>query len=147
MYVGRDTQSGRTVAIREFLPTAIAGAGQKLMGASRRWRTLSTHSQLASGVSCAGESACRVRSSAGLANYIERGKRTGNFAYMAMQYCPSETLRDVRVKATTSRKTGSQIQRWLRPMFEAVAELHARRVIHRHLSRHSGHAGWRHRVA
>lgn len=131
VYVGRDTQSGRTVAIKEFLPTAIAGRASDGRIAPRSADFVNAFAAGLKGFLREANLLAEFAHPALVA--VHRAWEENGTAYMAMQYYPGKTLRDVRVKATTSPTEG-QIQRWLAPVFEAVAELHAHRVIHRDIS-------------
>ncbi len=131
VYLARDTRSNRTVAIKEFLPTVIAGRA-----ADGRVVPLST--EMANAYSH------------GLKGFLREANLLSEFAhpalvavhqaweqnataYMAMQYYPGKTLREVRMRAA-AQPTEAQIQAWMSPVFDAVAELHAHRVIHRDIS-------------
>ena len=131
VYLARDTQSGRTVAIKEFLPTAIAARrtgshvlpinadmarayANGLKGFLREANLLSefAHPALVA---------------------VHRAWEQNSTAYMAMQYYPGKTLREVRLR-DRNRPSEAQIRVWMSPVFDAVAELHAHRVIHRDIS-------------
>lgn len=131
VYLARDTRSSRSVAIKEFLPTAFAGRianghivplhadmenayASGLKGFLREANLLSefAHPALVS---------------------VHRAWEQNSTAYMAMQYYPGKTLREVRQR-DRNRPGESQIQAWMSPVFDAVAELHAHRVIHRDIS-------------
>ena len=131
VYLARDSRSNRTVAIKEFLPTAVAGRvanghivpinadmehayASGLKGFLREANLLSefAHPALVT---------------------VHRAWEQNSTAYMAMQYYPGKTLREVR-SGDRNRPPEAQIQAWMSPVFDAVAELHAHRVIHRDVS-------------
>jgi non-specific serine/threonine protein kinase len=131
VYLARDTRTNRTVAIKEFLPTAIAGRI-----ADGRVVPLSTEMANAYSYGLKGF----LREANLLAEFAHPGLvavhqawEQNDTAYMAMQYYPGKTLREVRMRLTT-RPAEAQIQAWMSPVFDAVAELHAHRVIHRDIS-------------
>ncbi len=131
VYLARDTRNNRTVAIKEFLPTAIAGRI-----ADGRVVPLSTETANSYAYGLKGF----LREANLLAEFahpalvaVHQAWEQNDTAYMAMQYYPGKTLRDVRTRQT-SRPSEAQIQAWMSPVFDAVAELHAHRVIHRDIS-------------
>lgn len=131
VYLARDTRSNRTVAIKEFLPTAIA---------ARRngGHVLPLHVDMAHAYTSGLKGFLREANL--LAEFahpalvgVHRAWEQNGTAYMAMQYYPGKTLREVRVRVAAAPPE-AQIQAWLLPVFEAVSELHAHRVIHRDIS-------------
>jgi len=64
---------------------------------------------------------------------VHRAWEQNGTAYMAMAYYPGKTLREVRL-ARPVAMTEAHIKVLMMPVFEAVAELHAHRVIHRDIS-------------
>jgi non-specific serine/threonine protein kinase len=134
VYLARDTESNRTVAIKEFLPTAIAARGS-------RGEVLPRNSDLtnafASGVKGFLREAYLLSefSHPALVAVHKAWEQNGT-AYMAMQYYPGKTLREVRKTGPLAnrRPTEARIQGWMSPVLEAVSELHAHRVIHRDIS-------------
>ena len=131
VYVGRDTQSGRTVAIKEFLPTTIAGRASDGRIAPRSADFANAFATGLKGFLREANLLAEFAHPALVA--VHRAWEQNGTAYMAMQYYPGKTLREVRLRAATS-PTEAQIQSWLAPVFEAVSELHAHRVIHRDIS-------------
>ncbi len=131
VYVGRDTRSGRTVAIKEFLPTAIAG---RVAGSRIAPRGADFGNAYAAGLKGFLREANLLAEFAHPALVaVHRAWEQNGTAYMAMQYYPGKTLRDVRARVLDA-PSEAQIQAWLAPVFEAVSELHAHRVIHRDIS-------------
>ena len=131
VYLARDTRSNRTVAIKEFLPTALAGRV-----ADGRVRPLSAEMANAYSYGLKGF----LREANLLSEFahpalvaVHQAWEQNDTAYMAMQYYPGKTLREVRMRAAT-QPTEAQVQAWMSPVFDAVAELHAHRVIHRDIS-------------
>ena len=131
VYLARDSHNNRTVAVKEFLPKAVAGRianghivpinadmahayDSGLKGFLREAHLLSefAHPALVA---------------------VHRVWEQNGTAYMAMQYYPGKTLREVRLR-DRNRPAEAQIQAWMSPVFDAVGELHAHRVIHRDIS-------------
>ena len=134
VYLARDIHNNRTVAIKEFLPTAIAARREG-------GHVLPRNSDMANAY--AGGLKGFLREANLLSEFahpalvaVHRAWEQNGTAYMAMQYYPGKTLRDVRKTgaAATQRPSEAQIQAWMSPVLEAVAELHAHRVIHRDVS-------------
>ena len=131
VYLARDTQSRRTVAIKEFLPTAIAArrGGSQVLPINADMANA-----YASGLKGFLREANLLSEFAHPALVaVHRAWEQHGTAYMAMQYYPGKTLREVRLRDRT-RPAEAQIQAWMSPVFDAVAELHAHRVIHRDVS-------------
>ena len=131
VYLGRDTRSNRTVAIKEFLPSAIAGrvADGRIAPLSAEMANAYSH-----GLKGFLREANLLSEFAHLALVaVHQAWEQNDTAYMAMQYYPGKTLREVRVRSAT-QPTEAQIQAWMSPVFDAVSELHAHRVIHRDIS-------------
>lgn len=131
VYLARDSRSNRTVAIKEFLPTAVAG---RLANGHIVPINADMEHAYASGLQGF------LREANLLAEFshpalvaVHRAWEQNSTAYMAMQYYPGKTLREVRVR-DRNRPGEAQIQAWMSPVFDAVAELHAHRVIHRDIS-------------
>ena len=131
VYLARDTHSNRTVAIKEFLPTAIAARG-------RGGNVLPRNGDLARAYTSGLKGFLREANL--LAEFahpalvgVHRAWEQNGTAYMAMQYYPGKTLRELRARAAAAPPE-AQIQAWMLPVFEAVSELHAHRVIHRDIS-------------
>ncbi len=131
VYLARDTRSNRTVAIKEFLPAAIAARGS---GGQVLPRSGDLARAYASGLKGFLREANLLAEFAHPALVgVHRAWEQNGTAYMAMQYYPGKTLREVRVHAAAPASE-VQIQGWMLPVFEAVSELHAHRVIHRDIS-------------
>ena len=131
VYLARDTQSRRTVAIKEFLPTAIAARrdGSRVLPINADMARA-----YASGLKGFLREANLLSEFAHPALVaVHRAWEQHGTAYMAMQYYPGKTLREVRLR-DRNPPSEAQIQAWMSPVFEAVAELHAHRVIHRDVS-------------
>ena len=131
VYLARDTHSNRTVAIKEFLPTAIAARGRGGYVLPRNGDLARAYTSGLKGF---------LREANLLAEFahpalvgVHRAWEQNGTAYMAMQYYPGKTLRELRARAAAAPPE-AQIQAWMLPVFEAVSELHAHRVIHRDIS-------------
>lgn len=131
VYLGRDTRSNRTVAIKEFLPSAIAGRVADGSIAPLSAEMANAYSHGLKGFLREANLLSEFAHPALVA--VHQAWEQNDTAYMAMQYYPGKTLREVRVRSAT-QPTEAQIQAWMSPVFDAVSELHAHRVIHRDIS-------------
>lgn len=131
VYLGRDTASGRTVAIKEFLPAAVAGRASGGRVAPRSADFVDAYSAGLKGFLREANLLAEFAHPALVA--VHRAWEQNGTAYMAMQYYPGKTLREVREQRAEAPGE-AQIRAWLAPIFEAVGELHAHRVIHRDIS-------------
>ncbi len=131
VYLARDARSGRSVAIKEFLPTAVAG---RLANGHIVPINADMENAYASGLKGFLREANLLAEFAHPALVaVHRAWEQNGTAYMAMQYYPGKTLREVRQR-DRNRPGEAQIKAWMSPVFDAVAELHAHRVIHRDIS-------------
>ena len=131
VYLTRDTQTNRTVAIKEYLPTTIAGRMADGTVAPRSTELLRAY---ATGLkSFLREANLLSELSHPALVAVHRAWEQNGTAYMAMAYYPGKTLRDVRL-ARPAAMTEAHVRVLMMPVFEAVAELHAHRVIHRDIS-------------
>ena len=131
VYVARDAQSNRTVAIKEYLPSAIAG---RVAGGRIAPRSVDAANAYATGLKGFLREANLLSELAHPALVaVHRAWEQNGTAYMAMAYYPGRTLRDVRL-ARPAAMTEAHVRVLMMPVFEAVAELHAHRVIHRDIS-------------
>ena len=131
VYVARDAQSNRTVAIKEYLPSAIAG---RVAGGRIAPRSVDAANAYATGLKGFLREANLLSELAHPALVaVHRAWEQNGSAYMAMAYYPGRTLRDVRL-ARPAAMTEAHVRVLMMPVFEAVAELHAHRVIHRDIS-------------
>ncbi len=131
VYVARDTKNNRTVAIKEYLPTALAG---RVAGGGIAPRSGDMTNAYATGLKGFLREANLLSELSHPALVgVHRAWEQNGTAYMAMAYYPGKTLRDVRL-ARPAAMTEAHIKALMMPVFEAVAELHAHRVIHRDIS-------------
>jgi serine/threonine protein kinase len=131
VYVARDTQTNRTVAIKEYLPSAIAGRVASGRIAPRSAGMVNAYATGLKGFMREANLLSELAHPALVA--VHRAWEQNGTAYMAMAYYPGKTLRDVRL-ARPAAMTEAHIKVLMMPVFEAVAELHAHRVIHRDIS-------------
>ena len=131
VYVARDTRSNCTVAIKEYLPSAIAG---RVANGHIAPRSADMANAYATGLKGFLREA-NLLSELGHPALVtvHRAWEQNATAYMAMAYYPGKTLRDVRL-ARPAAMTEAHVKALMMPVFEAVAELHAHRVIHRDIS-------------
>jgi serine/threonine protein kinase len=131
VYVARDVSSNRTVAIKEYLPSSIAGRAANGDVAPRSAETANAFATGLKGFLREANLLSEFAHPALVA--VHRAWEQNGTAYMAMQYYPGKTLRDMRIKAGVAM-TEAHIRALMSPVFEAVSELHAHRVIHRDVS-------------
>lgn len=131
VYVARDGATGRTVAIKEYLPSAIAGRLANGNVAPRGKDTVVAYATGLKGFLREAQLLSELAHPALVA--VHRAWEQNGTAYMAMAYYPGKTLRDVRL-ALPESMSEAHIKALMMPVFEAVAELHAHRVIHRDIS-------------
>ena len=131
VYVARDSAKQRTVAIKEFLPAAIAGRAPDGHVVPRATELANAYATGVKGFLREANLLSEFAHPALVA--VHRAWEQNGTAYMAMQYYPGKTLREVRL-AEPKGMSESHIRVLMSPVFEAVAELHAHRVIHRDIS-------------
>lgn len=131
VYVARDMRSDRTVAIKEYLPSAIAGRVADGHIAPRSVAAAHAYATGRKGFLREASLLSELAHPALVA--VHRAWEQNGTAYMAMAYYPGKTLRDVRL-ARPAAMTEAHVKVLMMPVFEAVAELHAHRVIHRDIS-------------
>ena len=131
VYVARDAATGRTVAIKEYLPSAIAGRLANGNVAPRGKDMVVAYATGLKGFLREAQLLSELGHPALVA--VHRAWEQNGTAYMAMAYYPGKTLRDVRLALRESMNE-THIKALMMPVFEAVAELHAHRVIHRDIS-------------
>jgi non-specific serine/threonine protein kinase len=130
VYTARRLTDGKTCAIKEYLPVAIAGRSHGLIAP----RSIQFADALAVGV----ESFLREAellselSHPALVDVYDAWEENGT-GYLAMAYYPGKTLRAKRLKSSLPPPESS-IRQWMLPIFDAVLELHAHRIIHRDIS-------------
>ena len=131
VYVARDAQTNRTIAIKEYLPAAIAGRVATGHIAPRSVDMANAYATGLKGFMREANLLSELAHPALVA--VHRAWEQNGTAYMAMAYYPGKTLRDVRL-ARPAAMTEAHVKVLMMPVFEAVAELHAHRVIHRDIS-------------
>ena len=131
VYLTRDTQTNRTVAIKEYLPSAIAGRIADGKVAPRSTELANAYATGLKGFLREANLLSELSHPALVS--VHRAWEQNGTAYMAMAYYPGKTLRDVRL-ARPAAMTEAHVKALMMPVFEAVAELHAHRVIHRDIS-------------
>ena len=127
VYLAHDNALDRTVAIKEYLPAAIAGRADNQLVLARSRTDADAYA-------------------AGLASFIREAKLVARFshpalvevhrvwsqnstAYMAMRFYPGKTLRDLRLAHPPFNP--EQLRQAIFPILDALSELHAHNVIHR----------------
>ncbi len=131
VYRAEDRRSGRVVAIKEFLPAAIAG---RVKGTRIAPRKAEFAPILKKGIEGFMREAALLAelSHPALVSVIESWLENDT-AYLAMEYYEGQTLRAVR-ETSAQPPTEAQLKAWIEPVMGAILELHARRIIHRDVS-------------
>jgi len=130
VYLAYEAALDRTVAIKEYLPSSIAGrtGNQSVM----------VRSQLNSNAFSTGlknflrEAQLLARFSHPAMVEVHRVWEQNSTAYMAMRYYDGKTLRELRQGTTTFDEL--YIRRLVEPILDALSLLHAQNVIHRDVS-------------
>jgi serine/threonine protein kinase len=131
VYVACDSRTQRSVAIKEYLPVAVAGRGSDGTVAPRSEQFVAAYARGLKGFLEEAERLAEFSHPALVA--VHRAWEANGTAYMAMQYYPGKTLREVRLAAKDGMSQ-THIRRLMAPVFDAVSELHAHRIIHRDVS-------------
>ena len=131
VYRAEDRHLGREVAIKEYLPTAIAG---RASDQSVRVRSVKDGDAFRSGQQSF------LREARMLAKFVDpslvfvyRVWEERGTAYFSMRLCPGQTLRDVRL-AMDDGMAEADIELLLSPILDALEKLHAQDIIHRDVS-------------
>ena len=130
VYLAYEAALDRTVAIKEYLPSSIAGrtGNQSVMVRSQL-----NNNAFASGLkNFLREAQLLARFSHPAMVEVHRVWEQNSTAYMAMRFYPGKTLRELRQSATEFDELS--IRRILEPVFDALTLLHAQNVIHRDVS-------------
>lgn len=130
VYLAYEATLDRTVAIKEYLPSSIAGrtGNQSVM----------VRSQLNSNAFTTGlknflrEAQLLARFSHPAMVEVHRVWEQNSTAYMAMRYYDGKTLRELR--QADGKFDELYIRRLVEPIFDALTLLHAQNVIHRDVS-------------
>jgi non-specific serine/threonine protein kinase len=130
VYTARRSTDGLICALKEYLPVAIAGRSHGLIAP----RSVQFADALAVGVKGFLREAELLSelSHPALVEVYDAWEENGT-GYLAMAYYPGKTLRARRM-AATGALSEQTIREWMLPVFDAVLELHAHRIIHRDIS-------------
>jgi len=130
VYLAYEATLDRTVAIKEYLPSSIAGrtGNQSVMVRSQ----LNTNAFTSGLKNFLREAQMLARFSHPAMVEVHRVWEQNSTAYMAMRYYPGKTLRELR--QASSDFDEASIRRILEPIFDALSLLHAQNVIHRDVS-------------
>jgi non-specific serine/threonine protein kinase len=131
VYSARDEQLGRTIAIKEYLPSSIAGRTSDLSVRVRSTDSVTTfHRGLQSFM---GEAKLLAQCSHPALLEVYRVWEQNETAYIAMRLCHGQTAREAR-RTMEHGMPEAEIRQLLMPVFDAVMHLHAKEVIHRDIS-------------
>jgi non-specific serine/threonine protein kinase len=131
VYSARDEQLGRTIAIKEYLPSSIAGRTSDLSVRVRSTDSVATfHRGLQSFM---GEAKLLAQCSHPALLEVYRVWEQNETAYIAMRLCHGQTAREAR-RTMEHGMPEAEIRQLLMPVFDAVMHLHAKEVIHRDIS-------------
>ena len=130
VYLAYEATLDRTVAIKEYLPSSIAGrtGNQSVMVRSQ----LNTNAFTTGLKNFLREAQLLARFSHPAMVEVHRVWEQNSTAYMAMRYYDGKTLRELRQGA--SQFDELHIRRLVEPIFDALTLLHAQNVIHRDVS-------------
>ena len=130
VYLAYEATLDRTVAIKEYLPSSIAGrTGNQSVQVRSQLNTNAFTSGLKNFLR---EAQMLARFSHPAMVEVHRVWEQNGTAYMAMRYYAGKTLREMRQTAADLDET--RIRRILEPVFDALTLLHAQNVIHRDVS-------------
>lgn len=133
VYLAREETLDRTVAIKEYLPNAIAAraATQAVVPRSQSHR----EGYVAGLQSFMREARLQAQFSHAALLEVYRVWEQNGTAYMAMRYYPGTSLRDLRkAPDAAGGYDEEQIRGYLQPVCDAVRELHQQNVLHRDVS-------------
>ncbi len=133
VYLAHEVLLDRTVAIKEYLPVAIAG---RMGDQTVRVRSLDQLETYEAGLrSFVREAQLQARFSHPAMLEVYRVWEQNGTAYMAMRYYPGTSLRALRkAETTTQGLSETLIRNYLEPVCDAVRELHAQNVLHRDIA-------------
>lgn len=130
VYLALETTLDRTVAVKEYLPAAIAGRTGNL---SVQVRSKANNDAFASGLkNFLREARLLARFSHPAVVEVHRVWEQNGTAYMAMRYYAGKTLREWR--QTHRDFSEADIREILEPILDALTSLHEQNVIHRDVS-------------
>jgi non-specific serine/threonine protein kinase len=133
VYLAYEKLLDRTVAIKEYLPVAIAGRASDQTVRVRSVDQVETYEAGLRGFVREAQLQARFSHPAMLEVY--RVWEQNGTAYMAMRYYPGTSLRELRKSnAHKDGVTQELIRAYLEPVCDAVCELHAHNVVHRDIS-------------
>lgn len=133
VYLAREETLDRTVAIKEYLPSAIAAraATQTVVPRSQSHR----EGYVAGLQSFMREARLQAQFSHPALLEVYRVWEQNGTAYMAMRYYPGTSLRELRKAPDVAAGLDEeQIRGYLQPVCDAVRELHQQNVLHRDVS-------------
>ena len=130
VYLAYEAALDRTVAIKEYLPSSIAGrtGNQSVMVRSQ----LNTNAFTTGLKNFLREAQLLARFSHPAMVEVHRVWEQNSTAYMAMRYYDGKTLRELRQGSTHVDEL--YIRRLVEPILDALSLLHAQNVIHRDVS-------------
>jgi non-specific serine/threonine protein kinase len=130
VYLAHETTLDRVVAIKEYLPSSIAGRTGNL---SVMVRSQTNNNAYASGLkNFLREAQLLARFSHPAMVEVHRVWEQNSTAYMAMRFYDGKTLRELRQAEQVFEAL--YIRRLMEPILDAVSLLHAQNVIHRDVS-------------
>ncbi len=131
VYSARDEQLGRTIAIKEYLPSFIAGRTSDLSVRVRSTDSIETFNRGLQ--SFMGEAKLLAQCSHPALLEVYRVWEQNETAYIAMRLCHGQTAREARATMNHGMSE-SDICQLLMPVFDAVMHLHSKDIIHRDIS-------------
>jgi serine/threonine protein kinase len=132
VYTALDHSLGRTVAIKEYMPGAIA---TRLSNGSVVPKALKHEETFKAGLaSFINEARLLARFTHPALAHIHRVWEQNGTAYMAMQYCVGETLRQISQSEPAIVKNEKWLKALFSPILDALELLHAQNCFHRDIS-------------
>jgi len=131
VYLARDTTLDRVVALKEFMPAALAGRVDGLQVAARSQIHQSTYEAGLS--SFINEARMLAKFSHSALVEVYRFWKGNGTAYMAMRFYSGETLRQ-RAAQSGATFTEESIAQIMAPIFDVLEVLHREQVFHRDIA-------------
>jgi len=132
VYLAVDHSLGRTVAIKEFMPSAIA---TRLPNGTVVPKAPQREDAFKAGLTSFQEEArLLTRFTHSALIHIHRIWEQNGTAYMAMQYCVGKTLRQIRHAEPEAAKNEDWLKATFAPILDALALLHTENCFHRDIS-------------
>jgi len=132
VYLAMDHSLGRTVAIKEYMPSAIA---TRMPDGTVAPKSQQHEETFQAGLrSFLGEARLLTRFTHAALIHVHRIWEQNGTAYMAMQYCVGKTLRQIRQAQPELVKNEAWLKAMIAPVLDALEILHSENCFHRDIS-------------